>query len=99
MTASHAREAAALIGALREHDRALWAIAIYAGLRRGELQALMWDDIDFECGIVRHVRRSWDRVAGIIEPESRAGHRRVPLAAVLRGYVLATAARTASAAL
>ena len=81
-------EATALIQAVPERDRALWATAIYAGLRRGELQALMWDDIDFERGIV-HVRRSWDRVAGIIEPKSRAGHRRVPLATVLRGYLLA----------
>src|SRR2546429_286757 len=33
-------EAERLIGALPRQDRALWATALYAGLRRGELQAL-----------------------------------------------------------
>jgi integrase len=27
-------------------DRALWGTACYAGLRRGELQALGWDAVD-----------------------------------------------------
>ena len=35
-----AGEAAALLGALPAEDRPLWATAFYAGLRRGELQAL-----------------------------------------------------------
>ena len=39
-------EAAALIAALRVEDRALWGCAFYAGLRRGELRALLWDDVD-----------------------------------------------------
>ena len=39
---AHPQEAAALIQALPALDRALWATAIYAGLRRGELQALTW---------------------------------------------------------
>lgn len=39
-------EAAALIAALPEQDRALWATAMYAGLRRGELMALRWDHLD-----------------------------------------------------
>jgi len=33
-------QAAALIAALPEADQALWATALYTGLRRGELQAL-----------------------------------------------------------
>jgi integrase len=39
-------EAAALIAAIPEDERALWACAFYAGLRRGELRALRWSHID-----------------------------------------------------
>ncbi len=52
-------EAAALIAAAPENDRALWATAFYAGLRRGELMALRWEDVDLEAGLIR-VERSWD---------------------------------------
>jgi integrase len=31
-----------------ERDRALWATALYAGLRRGELMALRGEDIDLQ---------------------------------------------------
>lgn len=41
-------------------DRGLWATAFFAGLRRGELQALRWTDVDLP-GRVIHVRRAFDR--------------------------------------
>jgi hypothetical protein len=41
-------EARRLIDALEPADRALWATAIYAGLRHGELRALQVRDIDLE---------------------------------------------------
>jgi integrase len=68
--------AAALIAALPESDQALWATALYAGLRRGELQALSWHDIDLQAGLI-HVNGSWDMRAGPISPKSRAGRRRM----------------------
>jgi integrase len=83
-----ASEAAALIAALPLCDRAVWATALYAGLRRGELQALDWSQIDLEQGLI-HVERSWDPRAGLIEPKSRAGKRRVPIAEALRVHLLA----------
>lgn len=89
-------EAALLIGALPEGDRALWATALYAGLRSGELRALRWEDIDLPAGIIR-VERSWDQQAGEIEPKSRAGTRTVPIASVLREHLIAHRLRSGRA--
>jgi integrase len=85
---ARAAEAAALIAALPLADRGLWATAMYAGLRRGELQALDWSAVDLDQGLIR-VERSWDRRAGLIEPKSKAGKRRVPIPDVLRAHLLA----------
>ena len=84
---ARAEEATALLDALPASERALWATALYAGLRMGELQALDWTDIDLEHNLI-HIRRSWDRKAGFIEPKSRAGKRRVPLTQTLRRHLL-----------
>jgi integrase len=81
-------EAAVLIATVPERDRPLWATAMYAGLRRGELRALRWEDVDLASGVIR-VRRSWDRVAGEIDTKSSAGFRKVPIAAVLRSRLVA----------
>jgi integrase len=83
---AHPAEAKALLAALRPDDRPVWATALYAGLRRGELQGLRWCDVDFEAGLIR-VERSWDDKVGPIEPKSRAGRRRVPLAKPLRAHL------------
>jgi integrase len=89
-------EAHALLQALSPADRAIWATALYAGLRRGELQALRWDDVDFEAGVLR-VERSWDEQAGPVAPKSRAGRRRVPLAGPLRAQLAAHRLRESAA--
>ena len=81
-------EAEALLEALPADQRALWATALYAGLRRGELQALRWQNVDLERGVI-NVEHSWDRCAGLIEPKSRSGVRRVPIPAALRTQLLA----------
>jgi integrase len=81
-------EAAALIEALPLPDRALWATALYAGLRRGELQALTWANIDHDQRILL-VEHSWDPFVGLIEPKSQAGKRRVPISETLRAYLIA----------
>jgi integrase len=78
--------ARALLEALKR-DQALWATALYAGLRRGELQALRWDDVDLDGAGVIHVKRGWDQFAGEIAPKSAKGRRTVPIAGVLRGYL------------
>jgi integrase len=83
-----AAEAAALLAALPADDRPVWATAFYAGLRRGELQALRVCDIDLAGNLIA-VERGWDQVEGVIEPKSRAGSRGVPLLSILRGYLVA----------
>jgi integrase len=82
-------EAAKLIEALPEGDRALWATALYAGLRRGELMGLTWEDIDLAAGVIR-VERSYDPTSGTtVAPKSAAGTRKVPIASVLREHLIA----------
>jgi integrase len=81
-------EAARLLEALPAGDRAVWATAVYAGLRRGELRGLRWADVDFDAGVIQ-VQQSWDDRVGPISPKSRAGTRRVPLAQPLRRYLAA----------
>jgi integrase len=81
-------KAAELLRALPERDRPLWALAVYAGLRRGEIMALRWEDVDLAVGVIR-VERSWDAQARVfVEPKSRAGRRRVPIAGVLRDILV-----------
>jgi integrase len=78
-------ECQVLLDALPERDRPVWATAMYAGLRRGELMALRIEDVDLAAGII-HVRRGWDAKEGEIETKGR-NSRRVPVAAVLRDYL------------
>jgi len=75
-------EATGLLGVLPDFERALWATALYSGLRRGELRALRFADIDHEERIIR-VRRGWDDHEGVIEAKTAAGRRDVPLIARL----------------
>jgi integrase len=79
-------EAFRLLGALPEAERALWATAFLAGLRRGELMALQWEDVSLASGRIE-VSRSWDMREGPIEPKSRAAKRTVPIPAPLRDFL------------
>jgi integrase len=82
------KEAAELIEALAERDRALWATAFYSGLRSGEIQGLRWSDVDLAAGVIR-VERAYDPKAGeFVEPKSKQGERSVPIPSVLRGFLL-----------
>jgi integrase len=85
---------------LSEDDRDLRSTVFYAGLRRGELRGLRWEDLELDAdtpGGIVHVRRSIDDQLGEITPKSAAGIRQVPipthLARLLRAGRLRTGRR------
>ena len=63
---------------LGKTERVLYLTAAMAGLRRGELLALRWQDIDQVAGVIR-VRRSYTR-GEFGTPKSRRSSRAVPMA-------------------
>jgi integrase len=99
--AETAANAGALLDALPDDDRALWATAFYAGLRRGELRALAVAHVDLkaktddgEADPVINVERSWDEVDGFVDTKSEAGDRFVPVPPVLKTLLAEHVART-----
>jgi integrase len=79
--------AADLLAAVPSEDRALWATALYAGLRYGELRALRWSAVDLAGGTIR-IRESWDPKEGSISPKTRTSQRTTPMPGVLRDYLM-----------
>lgn len=86
-------EAARLLDALPETERALWATAFYTGLRRGELQALRWKNVDLAAGEIS-VCAAWDAHDGEIETKSAAGVRTIAIIADLARDLAAHGLRT-----
>jgi integrase len=86
-------EAQQLLAALPERDRPIWATALFAGLRRGELMALRWEDVDLAAGVIQ-IERSYDEKGRVeIEPKSRAGQRTIPIVGALRDVLVEHKAR------
>ncbi|MGI8921114.1 MAG: tyrosine-type recombinase/integrase [Solirubrobacteraceae bacterium] len=86
-------EAQRLLDAIPDDERALWATAVYAGLRRGELRGLRWEHIDLAAGRIA-VRRAWDDIEGDQGVKSDAGRRTIPILAPLRLELVAHKLRT-----
>lgn len=81
-------EAAQLVAALEPVDRAILGLAVYAGLRLGEILALDWANVDLDHGTLRVVR-AWDPHAHVYGlPKSKAGIRTVPISQRLRSLLL-----------
>ena len=88
-------EADRLLSALPGFERGIWATAMYAGLRRGELLALRVADVDLEIGRISiHPERGGYDVGGRAfgAPKSQAAVRSVPIVAKLRPYLVAAVA-------
>ena len=82
-----------LLAALPDSEKAFWAVALFCGLRRGELRGLQWSNVDFDAGVIR-VERSWDPVKGPVDVKTRAGRRAVPMAFVVRRELMVHKQRT-----
>lgn len=67
-------EARRLISALDDDDKALWATAMYAGIRHGELRALRAENIDLAMKRIR-IEKGWDQYEGEIDPKTEKGKR------------------------
>lgn len=90
-------EARELLAALEPAERVLWATAFYTGMRRGELRALRWDDVDLQARVI-HVTRGWDDVEGEQDVKSDAGQRDVPILDLLTPDLAALKLRAGRAA-
>ena len=70
-----------LVTARPDRLYALYVLALYLGLRRGELLGLRWEDVDLEAGSLE-IRRTLQRVGGelrAVTPKTRTSRRTVPL--------------------
>jgi integrase len=86
-------EARRLIAALEEQDQALWATAMYAGVRHGELRALRAEKIDFAHKRIK-ILKGWDHIEGEIDPKSEKGKRNTVVSKLLHDLLAAHLERT-----
>lgn len=76
-----------------QHERLFAALLVYTGLRKGEILALRWHDIDFEHGVMAVTQNvlvdgaSSRKPARIKPPKSDAGIRQVPIVPPLKNML------------
>ena len=78
-----------LIQAKEEGYYELFLLELATGLRRGEVLALRWDDLDFETGVL-HIKRQVYRANGklvVSAPKTKAALRTIILPPVLAGVL------------
>jgi integrase len=76
-------EIATMLGGLQSIMRTIAVVGLGTGIRRGELCALRWADIDFKAGTLA-VKRSYEETRGgglrLKEPKTASGRRTISLA-------------------
>ena len=77
-------QARAFLAAVDEHDLyAMWVLFLTTGLRRGEIAALRWEDVDLEratMAVVRNrVSAGRGKAVSVHQPKTRRGRRNVAL--------------------
>jgi integrase len=80
-------EGAALLAALTFPEKGIYATAMYAGARRGELQALEDKNVDLDSNEMR-VEWGWDEQAGRVAVKTEAAERTLPIPKVLGPILL-----------
>ena len=86
LSISSAQDVIRQLDTLESNDKILMALIIFTGLRRGEILALTWDDIDFENKVI-HVKHSVtfkNNQPIICGTKSKSGVRDVPIIKELR---------------
>jgi integrase len=63
--------------------RTLYAAAVYTFMRAGEIEALTWDDVDLEHGVI-HITKAVDRKTSEVKSTKTGETRRIPIEANLR---------------
>lgn len=58
-------------------------LALFGGLRRGEVCGLQWENVDFDRNEIR-IRHSLSHYDGLKDPKSRAGVRTIPMTSPVR---------------
>lgn len=71
----------------RYYRIAIVMLGIFAGMRRGEICGLLWENIDFDNGVIR-VRYTLCPHVGMKQPKSKAGVRDIPMVDPVRAALL-----------
>jgi len=66
--------------------RVMYAVAVYTYARAGELEALTWDDVDLEHGVIQ-INKAIDRETGAVKSTKSGEVRRIPIEAELRSLL------------
>ncbi|GJL37358.1 integrase [Enterobacter hormaechei] len=59
-----------------QQTKNLWSLAVYTGVRHGELISLAWEDIDLKAGTIT-IRRNYTKLGEFTLPKTEAGTDRV----------------------